>query len=198
MLCIWWRNAAICEAPALQHPAAQQATAAAYAALTALVRLGSPLALPPQCTQHSPLGQCAAVLTLAELLLGFLAPTLLLAASEAGLYQRWRRAWLAWQKQQLGMMSSADASGSGASSSRASRGRLAAAVAAGQQEGEPSEELHTELFPCLRPPSRAAAFLYDLLSKQPFTEPADALVAALTAMLLLGAAWQAILAVTPL
>ncbi len=196
MLCIWWRTPGICEAPMLQHPAAQRATAASYAALTALVRLGNPLTLPPGVALHGPEGQCSAVLALAELLLGFVAPTLVLAASEAELYQRWRRAWLKWQRQQLGTLP-ADGGGStaGGSGGGASGRRPAAASVA--QRLEPPEQLHTEVFPCLRPPTKAAACLYDLLCHHPFTEPADAAVAALTALLLTGAAWQAILAVTP-
>jgi len=128
--------------------------------------------------------------------LGFVAPTLVLAASEAELYQRWRRAWLKWQRQQLGTLP-ADGGGStaGGSGGGASGRRPAAASVA--QRLEPPEQLHTEVFPCLRPPTKAAACLYDLLCHHPFTEPADAAVAALTALLLTGAAWQAILAVTP-
>ncbi|PRW50887.1 hypothetical protein C2E21_5660 [Chlorella sorokiniana] len=201
MLCIWWHNAAICESPALQHPAAQQATAATYSALTALVRLGNPLTLPPALARHGPAGQCSAVLALAELLLGFLAPTLLLAASEAELYQRWKRAWLKWQKQQLGESSGSGGSGGGGDNAGGSSSSQMPAAAAGPQvepPNQPPSQLHSDLFPCLRPPSKGAACLYDLLSRHPFTEPNDVVIAALTALLLLGAAWQAILAVTPM
>lgn len=195
MLYIWWQNAAICETPALQHPAAQRATAASYSALAALVRLGNPLTLPPGVALHGPAAQCSAVLSLAELLLGFLAPTVLLAASEAQLYQRWKRAWLKWQKQQLGPGSSSG--GDRRAAAAAGAAAFGAAAAAGLQ-ADFAQQLRTDLFPCLKPPCKATASLYDLLTRHPFTEPADAVVVALTALLMLGAAWQAILAITPM
>lgn len=186
MLCIWWRNPSICAAPVLQHPAAQRATVATYAALSAMVRVGSPLTLPAGFARHGALGQCCAMLTLAELALGFLAPTLVLALSEAELHRRWRRAWTKWQQQQPGR---AGDSGGGGSS----RQEGAAGAPSGQLEQPDAEPA-----PCIEPPSRAAVFCYDLLLKHPLTEPADAAVAALTATLLLGAAWQAVLTVTAL
>ena len=186
MLCIWWRNPAICAAPVLQHPAAQRHTAATYGALSAVVRAGSPMPLPCGFAQHGPLGQCRAVLTLAELALGFLAPTLVLALSEAELHRRWRRTWVKWKRNHLGP----GGGGGGGGGGRREGAAGVPARAVGQ--------LDTDTLPCITRAGRAAVLCYDLLLKHPLTDPADAAVAALTATLLLGAAWQAILAITPL
>lgn len=84
----WACNAHMCALPALQHPAAQRATGAAYAALLALPGAGH--RVPP----HGPLGQCRALLNLLELLLGLLVPTAALAATEAALYRQYRAHWV--------------------------------------------------------------------------------------------------------
>jgi len=135
-LFIWSHNTGICTTAALQHPAAQQATTSLYSALSALLVLlpYQRAALAPRL-RHGPTGKCSAVLTFAELLLLFLAPTLVLAARESLLYVRWRRAWQRWWQWELharerlrgkGMRQAAGSSGGGSSR----RGREAAGTAA--------------------------------------------------------------------
>lgn len=184
MLAIHSHTPLICAAPALQHPAAQQATAALYAAL-------SQLSLSAGQQRHGAAGQCAAVLTLAELLLGFLAPTLLLAAGEAQLYRRWRSHWLDVQQQQQ------PGEPAGGLEARTSSG---AASAQHDLPVQPRErKLEAGAHPALQPPSALAACCYDFLHAcLSISDPPDAVMAALTAGLLLCAAWRAILQLTPL
>lgn len=58
----------MCASAALQQPPTQATMRSVYSSLTALLSL---LPLQAAAPQHSPLGQCVAVLLLAELLLGF-------------------------------------------------------------------------------------------------------------------------------
>lgn len=165
MAFIYRMNPRICGTAALSHPSAQHATATTYAALSAMpTALGAaPL------RQHGPEGRCRAVLALAELLLGLLAPTLVLAASEVALFEQYARRCAKQQQQQAA--------------------RQVGAAAAPQAAPVPVQQ-----------PGRLAALLYRLLGaclRLAHGEPADKAAAALTATLLLAAAWQAILGLTP-
>lgn len=173
MAFIYSHNGAICGTAALSHPSAQRATAATYAALSALpTTLGAPL-----LRQHGPEGRCRAVLALAELLLGLLAPTILLAASEVALFERYARRCAKRQQQQQ----------------QAARqlGAVAGSSSAAAQQAVP---LSTPQ------PGRLASLLYRFLGaclRLALGEPADVAAAALTATLLLAATWRGILALTP-
>lgn len=92
-----YHTPSMCGTAALQHPTTQAGTAAVYNGLAALLGF---LPFKVHVPQHGPAGQCAAVLTLAELLLGFLLPTLTLAVWEARQHERYCRHWAAWQRQQ--------------------------------------------------------------------------------------------------
>ena len=210
MLLIASRNTNICSTPALRHPAAQQAAAGVYASLCALLGLlpmpaAAPAGLP---LWHSPLGQCRAVLGMAELALGFLAPTLVLAAAESGIYRRYAHQWQAAQRQLEGTgqgagrpAGTASAAAAGASSSRrdsdtGSTGRLPQAAA--HQQPQPQQQgsvLHSGE---LKPPSRVEAGAYRCLHA--ILHPVDAAdwtTTWLINLLLFGAAWQIVLLLTP-
>lgn len=198
---VWLHNREMCATPALQHPAAQQATAATYAALSALVAL---LPLPAAAPQRGLLGQCTAVLTLAECLLGFLLPTAALAVWESRLYQHYCRHWARWQRhqpqeerqeEQAAAQGEEAAAGPSTSAVAAHGGWClatpeAAAAATAAAAGTPDL---TKL-PFLQPPGRVAAGFYRLVAAccSP-AEAADYAVAAAALVLLLAAAWQAVL-----
>ena len=175
MLLIGRRNPDICSTAALQHPAAQRAARHVYCGLSALLRL-MPLraaAVPPQ---HGPLGRCRAVLGLAELLLGFLAPTLVLAATESMLFQQYHRRWQQQQQQREELAAAEPSISSSQFGAGGSRGGTAAA---------------------LKAPSRLAMRGYlGLLAGMPH-EAADWMAAVLCCSLLLASAWQLILLLTP-
>ena len=226
MLLIGRRNPDICSTAALQHPAAQRAAGAAYGFLSALLRLLSrPMAA--SSPQHGPLGRCRAVLGLAELLLGFLAPTLVLAASESMLFQQYHRRWQQQQQQQeeqqraelrvkelgavhqcwegeaIGEPSCSSSSwndGSGSSSSSGGGGSTAA--------GPPSAVMGSAIAeqpapaagtaPCLQPSSGLAEQCYLGLLGWMGKEPEEQAMSGLSySLLLLASAWQAVTLLTP-
>ncbi|KAL4854258.1 Copine-5 [Chlorella vulgaris] len=163
MLLIAHRNPDICSTAMFQHPAARKATAETYAALSSLLHL----AASPMDTlslQHGPQGRCCAVLGLAEVLGGFLAPTLVLAVTESRLFAAYHHSW----KEQ----------------EQSERHGLATG-ASGAAAHPPSSVLQT--------PSRLAVHCYqDLLRWRPL-EPADWTVAAATAVMLLASTWGLLL-----
>lgn len=188
-------NGEICATAALQHPAAQAATAAMHSALSRLLRCASlALALPaPAPPPSSSAGQCWAVLALAELLMGFLLPTLVLAASEAALHARWHAHWLRWQRQQGGSVSFAEGAG-GSGSEELSEGTLPSR----RRQGAARGKLDTRRHPWLQPPSRLAAGGYAALRAcLQLSEPADVAVAMLTGAALLCATWQTVTLLSP-
>ena len=209
MLLIASRNTAICCTPALQHPAAQRAAAAIYAFLCTLLGL---LPLPPAAPAglplwHSPLGQCRAVLSMAELALGFIAPTLVLAAAESSLYMQYARHWQAAQRQQelavagqeagspAGTATTSSAAGASSSLTERGSGLLPAVPAAARQRLQQSRELQGGK---LEPPGRLAGSAYRCLHAclHP-RDVADWAMTWLMGTLLFCAAWQAVLLLTP-
>lgn len=184
LLAIWSRNADICATTALQDPVAQAATAAAFSALSALLPPG--ILLPP----HGAKGQCRAVLTLVELLLGFLAPTLVLAASEVTLYRQHRSRWQQQepqqrqkQQQQQGAAAAGPSSGGRPAGGGEPGTQAVAACWARKQQQKLADPWYELLHACLQLPAG---------------EPADLAEAALLAVMLLSATWHAVLLLTPI
>ncbi len=209
------RTPAMCVSSALQQPASQAATAAVYHGLTALLSL---LPLQTAAPQHGPLGQCVAALTLAELLLAFLLPSLSLAVWEARQCDCFCRYWAARlrqegqegerQEQQEQQDAAAGPSGSSmpAPCQTTSDNRLSQVLpsdaeemaAAAELAAGTLEELCLALCPFLQLPSSAAAASYRLLlSCSCPAEVANWAAAAVAATLLLVAAWHVVLLLTP-
>jgi hypothetical protein len=156
---------------------------------------------------HSPLGQCRAVLGISELMLGFLAPTLVLVAAESDIYRRYARQCQAaqWQLEGAGQgaghqAGTASAAAAGASSNHrdsdtGSNARLPQAAAQHhhqQQQGSVPQSGE------LKPPSSVEASAYRCLHA--ILHPVDAAdwtTTWLINILLFGAAWQIVLLLTP-
>ena len=210
-------NAALCGTPALQHPAAQQAAASVYFALSGLLGLlplpAAALAGPPPW--HSPLGQCCAVLGMANVVLGIVAPTLVLAAAESRLFLQHRRHWKRWQQQQASQQqqplpdsAAAAASAAGAVGS-SQHGRTEGPAGSGDGRDGASSRLlpdAAEQQQLLRqrqwgqraPPGRLAVSGYSCLHAclHP-QDAADWITTLLLGAMLFCAAWQAVLLLTP-
>ncbi len=200
MALIWTRNADICATPALLHPTARRLAALAHRGLSLLLVL---LPAGGSAPQHSAAGQCQAVLTLAELLVGFLASTLVLAALESGRFVRWQACWRhRWQRerQQFQMWQQQQQ----AREASFSKDAAAPAHPEGAQEHAegrcPEGEAATagDLPPYVRPPGRLATAAYRALHAGMYPQdPSEWTMLAVTAMLLLCSAWHAILLLTP-
>lgn len=195
-------NGEMCATAALQHPAAQQATAATYSALTALLSL---LPLGASAPPRSPAGQCAAVLALAECLLGFLLPLVALVAWEAGIYHRFCQHWLSWQRAELQQMQeqpggamAAEAAGPSSSSAQAPHGGLlpwCPANAAGCLLPQEGPDLN--LCPFLVLPSNSAAAFYRMVLACRPSELLDFVALSAAASRSAAAAWHAVLLLEP-
>ncbi|KAL4443302.1 hypothetical protein ABPG75_011039 [Micractinium tetrahymenae] len=196
------RNADICATPILRHPAAQRMAAQVYSALSLLQVVLPAGAL---AAQHGAAGRCQAVLTMAELLFGFLPSTLVLAAQESRRYVRWQARWRRrWQRQRQQLrrleqqQEAAEASTSkpaaASAQSEYTRDRQEEAGGAEAEAAAASEQLP----PHVRPPGRLAAGTYKALyaGMHP-QDPSDCAMLAVTATLLLCSAWHAILLATP-
>lgn len=85
-------NRAACASRALQHPAAAAATARLHGWLSASAGLLLQVPWAERRQAPDPARQCAAVLAWAQLALGFVAPTALLAAAESRHYLEFQRA----------------------------------------------------------------------------------------------------------
>jgi hypothetical protein len=221
VLLVGSHNAALCSTPALQHPVAQQAAAHVYAALSGLLGLlPLPVAalagLPPW---HSPLGQCRAVLAMANVVLGVVAPTLVLAAAESRMFLQHRRHWKRWQQQEASQQrqqlpdsaaAAAPAAGTGGGSQR---GRAQGLVGSGDGGGGGEPGAISRLLPDAAmqqqllqqrqrrqpaPPGRLAVSGYSCLHAclHP-QDAADWITTLLLATMLFCAAWQAVLLLTP-
>ena len=195
----------MCGTAALQHPTTQAGTAAVRTILTALLGL---LPFPMVAPQHGPAGQCAAVLTLAELLLGFLLPTLTLSVWEARQHERYCRHWAAWQRQQeMQQQRRQEQEAVGPSSRHRPAARhtrwcpavlLGSEAAAAGLSAARTDEPDLSRCPFLTPPSRAAAIFYRLLLAccSP-AEVVDYMTVVAAAVLLLLSAWHLVLLLTP-
>lgn len=143
------------------------------------------------------------MLALAECLLGFLLPTLALAAWEAGLYRRYCQYWLAWQRAEVQQRRQQFAgAGQGGAAPSPSSGAAGSVVApnGGWLSWCPTGlpvlpvELPDPLLcPFLSPPSRAAATCYRALLACRPSELLDCVALSATAVLLLAAMWHALL-----
>jgi hypothetical protein len=213
MLLIAQRNGDICATAAFQHPAAQRGAAVAYGALSALLQAAAAPGV-PLVAAHDAAGRCKAVLGAAELLLGFVAPTLGLAVAESLLFQRHRRLIATHAEQRMLLHPSQPQPAAGAECSsllkRASSGKAAsspprpAVVGSAAAAGQPGAAQLAFA------PSEAGAPVQPAAARVAGQRCYEGVLAWLAAhaeeravdglswcLLLVAAAWQAVLLVTP-
>ncbi|KAL4437223.1 hypothetical protein ABPG75_004362 [Micractinium tetrahymenae] len=188
-------NPSLCGTPVLQHPFSRRATRSIYSALSALLSLALPAGALP--AQHTPAGQCRALLTLGQFLLNFLASTIIIAAAEASFYRRWKRHWLAWQRRQAAEEARASPSSGAAGRSSGSSSMAGSSGTGATTRAAAAHKLDTERYPFLQPPGWLAARFYEACTACRLREVQDYVMAAATSALLLCSAWHIILLLTP-
>ena len=129
------------------------------------------------------------MLILLQLLLNFLAPSLLVAAGAAATYRSWKRHWAAWQQHQAGDTVASEVQHD-PSAAEAEQG--------GRAPCTQLQWLDSRRRPFIRPPSCLAVRIYELVDT--CLHPQDALdwpVAAAATALLFCSAWHLVLLMVP-
>lgn len=190
----------MCATPIFQHAAAQHMTGRVFASLCKLLRLLAPVPAAARAAAASPAAQCWAVLSLSELLAGFLLPSLVLAAQESRCFvewwAHWQRSWQLVQRRRQQrraalqtQLCTAGTSTGAAEAVEGARMSAAAEVAAARCGTLP---------PHVHPPGWLAASAYRALhAGMCLHDPADWMVTAFVGVFLLCSAWQAILLAMP-
>lgn len=196
MALIWRRNEGMCAMPIFQQAAAQRVAGRAHRALCKLLHLVAPVQAAARAAHASPAAQCWAVLSLSELLAGFLLPTLELAAQESRCFAEWHAHWQrAWQlelQQRRRWQSQLFAAGTSSAATQLAGGPGASDAAEMAAAG------CSMLPPHVKPPGGLAVCAYQALhASLRLQDPSDWVLAGILSTFTVLSAWHAILLATP-